>query len=101
LLYAQGDFNAARPLYERALAIHEQALGPAHPDTAQSLNNLAGLLYAQGDFNAARPYLERALAITEQARGPGHPTTATIRANLAALNAQAAPGGDHRPPTTE
>jgi tetratricopeptide (TPR) repeat protein len=101
LLYAQGDFTAARPYLERALAITEQALGPAHPDTAQSLNNLALLLKAQGDFAAARPLYERALAITEQALGPGHPTTATIRANLAALNAQAAPGGDHRPPTTE
>ena len=43
-LKAQGDLAAARPLYERALAIYEKALGPEHPDTAGSLNNLALLL---------------------------------------------------------
>ncbi|NJK81964.1 MAG: tetratricopeptide repeat protein, partial [Chloroflexaceae bacterium] len=48
LLEAQGDYAAARPLSERALAIKEQVLGPTHPDTALSLNNLAGLLRAQG-----------------------------------------------------
>ena len=34
LLMDQGDFAGARPLYERALAICEKALGPEHPDTA-------------------------------------------------------------------
>ena len=29
----QGDLAAARPYFERALQIREQALGPAHPDT--------------------------------------------------------------------
>ncbi|MCS6938606.1 MAG: tetratricopeptide repeat protein, partial [Roseiflexus sp.] len=43
-----GDYAAARPLYERALAIRDQALGPAHPDTAASLNNLAALLADRG-----------------------------------------------------
>jgi hypothetical protein len=42
LLQAQGDFAAARPLCERALAIYEKVLGPEHPDTATSLSNLAG-----------------------------------------------------------
>jgi hypothetical protein len=31
------------------LAIREKALGPDHPDTAMSLNNLASLLRDQGD----------------------------------------------------
>ena len=37
----------ARPLFERALAIREKVLGPEHPDTATSLNNLALLLKAR------------------------------------------------------
>jgi hypothetical protein len=37
------NYAAARPLYERALGIREQALGPLHPDTATSLNDLAYL----------------------------------------------------------
>ena len=44
---SQGKYDYAEPLYERSLAIREKALGPEHPDVAQSLNNLAGLLRAQ------------------------------------------------------
>ena len=90
LLQDQGDLAAARPLYERALAIREKALGPEHPDTATSLNNLAALLQDQGDLAAARPLYERALAIREKALGPEHPDTATSLNNLAV--AAAGPG---------
>ena len=31
LLQAQGDYAAAKPLYEQALAIHEAVLGERHP----------------------------------------------------------------------
>ncbi|HET7079207.1 MAG TPA: tetratricopeptide repeat protein [Chloroflexia bacterium] len=85
LLRAQGDYAAARPLYERALVIAEQTLGPTHPDTAGSLTNLASLLQAQGDYAAARPLHERALAIAEQTLGPTHPDTATSLNYLAGL----------------
>jgi len=80
-----GDYAAARPYYERALAICEQVLGPAHPDTAASLNNLGGLLDSLGDYEAARPTYERALAINEQALGPAHPNTAGSLNNLGML----------------
>ena len=82
---ALGAYAAARPLYERALAISEKALGPDHPDTAARLNNLASLLHAQGDFAAARPLYERALATRERALGPDHPNTATSLGSLGAL----------------
>ena len=77
------QYEQARPLFERALAIREQVLGPNHPDTASSLNNLAGLYYSQGDYERARPLYERALAITEQVLGPNHPDTASSLNNLA------------------
>ena len=70
---ALAAYPEARPLFERALAIREKALGPEHPDTATSLNNLALLLQAQGDLAGARPLFERALAICEKALGPEHP----------------------------
>ncbi len=85
LLQSVGDYAVARPLFERALAIREQALGPRHPSTASSLNNLAELLRAVGDYAAARPLFERALAINEQALGSSHPDTATSLSNLALL----------------
>jgi tetratricopeptide (TPR) repeat protein len=70
---------------ERALAIREKVLGPEHPDTATSLNNLAVLVQAQGDLVGARPLLERALAIREKVLGPEHPDTATSLSDLAVL----------------
>ena len=47
LVAAQGDYEGAKPLYERSLAIREKVLGPDHPDVASSLNNLAMLLANQ------------------------------------------------------
>jgi tetratricopeptide (TPR) repeat protein len=84
-LNATGDYAGALPLYERALAIYEQVLGPDHPQTAISLNNLAGLLYATGDYAGARPLYKRALAIREQTLGPNHPDTANSLNSLAVL----------------
>jgi Tfp pilus assembly protein PilF len=77
--------DTARRLHERALAIREARLGPDHPDTAQSLNNLAVVLYNQGDLDGARPLHERALAIYETRLGTDHPDTVRSRQNLAAV----------------
>ena len=89
-LQVSGDYIAARPYYERALAINEKVLGAEHPDTASSLNNLGFLLQAQGEYAAARPYYERALAIYRRALGDTHPDTITIILNY--LNNLAAAG---------
>ena len=44
---AQGNYGEAEELYKRSLAIHEQLLGPDHPNVAISLNNLARLWESQ------------------------------------------------------
>ena len=85
MLESKGDYAAAEPLYRRALAIAEKTLGPDHPNTAMSLDNLAGLLASKGDYAAAEPLYRRALGIAEKALGPDHPTTRTIRENLDGL----------------
>ena len=84
-LAALGKFDEAVPLYHRALAIREQVLGPEHPNTATSLNNLAVLYDTQGLYAQAEPLYQRALAIREQVLGPEHPHTASSLNNLAAL----------------
>jgi tetratricopeptide (TPR) repeat protein len=84
-LQEQGRFGEARPLFERALAIAEEVLGPDDPGTASCLNNLALLLQAQGDLVTARPLFERALVIHERELGPLHPYTAACLGNLAEL----------------
>jgi tetratricopeptide (TPR) repeat protein len=85
--YLQGhaQYEQAEPLLKRALAICEQVLGPEHPDTATSLNNLAELYWEQGQYEQAEPLLKRALAIREQVLGPEHPDTATSLNNLGLL----------------
>jgi tetratricopeptide (TPR) repeat protein len=83
--HGRADYSGARPLFERALAIRENVLGPDHPDTATSLNHLAYLLQAQGDLAGAQPRFERALAIREKLLGPDHPDTAQSLDYLALL----------------
>ena len=93
------NYAAARPLYERALSIREKALGPLHPDIAQSLNNLAGLLESLGDYGGARLLYERALAIWEQVLGPPHHphrTPKSRRPRRPAALRRAADRRDHR-----
>ena len=80
-----GDYAAARPYYEQALAISREVLGEKHPDTATSLNNLGYLLQAMGDYAAARPYYEQALAIRREVLGEEHPDTAQSLNNLGYL----------------
>ena len=81
----QGRYGEAEPLYERALAIHEQELGASHPGTANSLNNLAELYSAQGRYEDAKSLYQRALVIFEQQLGFQHPATQTVRANYIAF----------------
>ena len=42
-LQAKGAYGEAAGLWEQILAIREKVLGPEHPDTAASLNNLAAI----------------------------------------------------------
>ena len=60
-------------------------MGPEHPNTATSLNNLALLYEAQGSYAQAEPLYKRALAIREKVLGPEHPDTAQSLNNLAGL----------------
>ena len=82
---AQGDRAGAQSLYERVLAIREKALGPEHPETAESLLNLALLRQTRGDLAGAQLLYERALAIRAKALGPEHPETAESLFDLASL----------------
>ena len=62
----QARYQEAEPLYERAIAIDEKALGPEHPTVATMLNNLALLYNAQGRDAEAETLRGRASAIVQQ-----------------------------------
>jgi hypothetical protein len=74
-----------------ALAARERVLGPEHPDTLISVNNLAGCLYALRDMAGALPLYQKAVAAFERVLGADHPTTVIVRGNLKAC--EAAVGG--------
>lgn len=59
----------------RAQECCEQQLGQHHPDTAQSLNNLAGLLSNTGRYKEAEPLYRQAIAILLETLGEQHPHT--------------------------
>jgi tetratricopeptide (TPR) repeat protein/transcriptional regulator with XRE-family HTH domain len=86
-LYYRGRYPEAEPLHERALAIREEILGAQHPNTGESLNNLAELYRAQGKYEQAEPLHERALTLREEILGAQHPDTANSLNNLALLYA--------------
>jgi class 3 adenylate cyclase/tetratricopeptide (TPR) repeat protein len=71
----QGDLASMEPLLRRAIAIHEQAPDPDHPDAATGYAVMGGYHSGRGDLAAAEPYFRRALDIRERALGGEHPLT--------------------------
>jgi non-specific serine/threonine protein kinase len=64
LAYFQGDYPAARALYEESLAIRRE-LGD-RSGMAGSLGNLGNVALEQGDYRAARALQEQSLAIKRE-----------------------------------
>ena len=96
-LWSQGRYEAAEPLYRRALDVRERKLGPEHPNTLGTMGNLAMLLCAKGDYRAAEPLYQRALDALERVLGPEHPVTLTSVNSLAALLVQKGDYGTAEP----
>jgi eukaryotic-like serine/threonine-protein kinase len=71
-------YEEARQRHARALALREKLLGPEHPHTTLSMNNLARSLHGLGRYEEARQLLARALARREKVLGTAHPTNAFL-----------------------
>jgi tetratricopeptide (TPR) repeat protein len=65
----QGKLGEAEQMYERARRGREEALGPAHTSTLDTVNNLGNLYADQGKRGEAERMYERALRGYEQALG--------------------------------
>jgi tetratricopeptide (TPR) repeat protein len=76
ILTSKRDRVAAKPLYERALKLREQRLGPGHPAVACSLDAMARLSFLAGESEEAERLERRALEIFEQSLGLDHPSVA-------------------------
>jgi tetratricopeptide (TPR) repeat protein len=75
-----GEFTEV--LHRRSLESREKVLGPEHPDTLSSVNNLGNLLSDKGEYHEAEALLRRALESCEKILGPEHPGTLSTANNL-------------------
>ncbi len=81
---ARGRFREAEKACRDSLAIRREVLGDAHPETAESYNNLASCLGDQGKHALALPLFRRALAVFRRSLGEEHQRTALGYNNVAA-----------------
>jgi hypothetical protein len=79
-----GLYPQALEQLERAVEIRRRALGDDHPDTLQSMNNLAVLYLQQGDALRAEPLFARILEVRRRLLGEENPDTLISLNNLAA-----------------
>ena len=83
-------------MHEQTLAARERVLGPDHPDTLHSRNNLAIAYQDAGRTDEAITLHEQTLAARERVLGPDHPDTLASRNNLAIAYQAAGRTGEAR-----
>jgi tetratricopeptide (TPR) repeat protein len=84
--YLEADGARGRPLQalgERRTEAYARVLGPDHPGTLTSANNLAQTLLARGDLRGAERLFSRVLETRTRILGPDHPDTLSALNNLA------------------
>src|SRR4029453_10444334 len=78
-----GELRPALRQNDRALTLQRQLLGPEHPETLGTMNNLGLVLYALGRSEDARQIHDEALQLQRRILGPEHPDTIASMHNLA------------------
>jgi tetratricopeptide (TPR) repeat protein/transcriptional regulator with XRE-family HTH domain len=84
-LRERAQYPEAEPLYQRALRLCQQILGPDCPEEARPLSGLALLSAEQGKHEQAEALYQQALFIREQSLGQEHPEVARLLNTLANL----------------
>ena len=79
---AAGNYSSAEKLLRQAAALQEQALGPRHPELANTLNNLGVVCELADNPIDAEHYYRRAHTIATATLAPDHPFVVTSRKNL-------------------
>ena len=82
-LEVYGLYGKAAALNKRILNQKKNLLGPEHPSTLTSMNNLAGVLGSQGKYKEAERMHRRTLTLSESVLGTEHPDTLTSMNSLA------------------
>jgi len=82
ILTDQGQYNLAETTLREVLKEREHALGPEHPDTLRTRNDLAVTLDDEGKYAEAEVEYRAVIELEKKLLGPDHPTTLTTRDNL-------------------
>ena len=85
-LFQKGKYSEAIEIALKAVEVGIKLIGPEHPDTAESFDNLALLYTKMSDFARAEPFSQRALKITEKELGPDEITIAPAGADHGVIN---------------
>ena len=80
---ALGDHEQAMPLYIKALAMREEALGPDHLDSLYSMNDLAGCMLKNRESDDAEALYTRLLRIATTSLSQDHKLTRMTLDNIA------------------
>ncbi len=67
-----GRLEEAAALYQQALALQRESLGPGHPEVAATLHDLAVVHETMGSADHARALWAEARSILEPERGDPH-----------------------------
>jgi non-specific serine/threonine protein kinase/serine/threonine-protein kinase len=77
-----GEDSRAESQFRRAWEIRNKTLGPAHPSTLITMDELANVLHAQGKLAEAETLLRRVLEARRRVLGPDDPDTLTSMNDL-------------------
>jgi tetratricopeptide (TPR) repeat protein len=78
-----GEAQVAADQYQKARTLYTQCLGPDHPDTLSSMNDLGDSYSRLGRYSEARLLHEEALALSKARLGPDHSGTLWSMSRLA------------------
>lgn len=80
--FYSGDFQKARPFFEKANAIRIQEEGPTSPSVSDNFGSLASIAYMEGNFDQAEKLFRSRLVIDEKVLGPKHPDVGATLNNI-------------------
>ncbi|OCK89205.1 purine and uridine phosphorylase [Cenococcum geophilum 1.58] len=78
-----GKYKESEIIYRQTLELKKKVLGREHPDTLNSMNNLAVVLGNQGKYEEAEQIFRQTLELKEKVLGREHPDTLISMNNLA------------------
>jgi tetratricopeptide (TPR) repeat protein len=81
-LFAEGKYQEAIPIAERAVEVAKRERGLEQLETAEALSNLAVMYGKIGDYAKAEPLIQEALQIRQTISSPEHLDTASSLTDL-------------------